>query len=125
MRPKKSSIEANAESLSDVFTLNEVKKYIQRDPFGKSGSMANSYQRQISGASSRTQLATDPTISSARNYIVSSGEIKFWKAFGFDQDVSLLSTNLLSINLLDCFSIFLLRVVMMNLSGFLFSKHSQ
>lgn len=91
MRPKKSSIEANAESLADVFVLNEVQKYVKKDPLRESGSMANSYQRQISGASSRTQLAVDPSISAARNYIISSGEIRFWKTFGFDQDVSDLS----------------------------------
>lgn len=93
LRPRKSEVEANADiSLGDALALNEVKKYIQRDQLGRSVSMANSYQRQISATGSRGHLNLVPieSTNSARNYIVSSGEIRFWKNYAFEQEVMLI-----------------------------------
>ncbi|XP_074597217.1 transient receptor potential cation channel subfamily M member-like 2 isoform X2 [Brevipalpus obovatus] len=50
--------------------------------------MANSYQRQISATSSRGHLSLVPieSTNSARNKIVSSGEIRFWKNYEFEKE---------------------------------------
>jgi len=88
LRPRKSEVEANADiSHSDALALNEVKKYIQREQVGRTVSMANSYQRQISATGSRSQLNMESP-NCARNYIISNGEIRFWKNYAFEQEVS-------------------------------------
>jgi hypothetical protein len=73
------------DTLTDQFSLSDYKKCVKHDSTSQMKS-SFSIQRKPSNTISQ-DLTFDSSFSTTRNYILSAGEIHFWKNFAFEEEV--------------------------------------